>query len=141
LCEGLNLTLEVPREFTPIYVDKDLLRVAINNLLTNAIKYNRKGGSVTLSAEEPEEAICICVRDTGVGISVDDRRRIFDKFFRAGDSETQAASGHGLGLTLANQIVELHGGRIELSSEPGEGSEFSIVLPKNPALLREPAAA
>ena len=140
LCEGLDLTLEVPREFTPIHVDKDLVRVAINNLLTNAIKYNRKGGSVTLSAEEPEEAICIRVRDTGVGISAEDQRRIFDKFFRAGNPDTEAASGHGLGLTLANQIVELHGGRIELSSEPEEGSEFSIILPKNPALLREPAA-
>jgi len=128
--------LDLSGEYSPIYVDKALLRVAINNLLTNAIKYT-DAGDVTLSAEETEESVFIRVRDTGIGIPEQDQPRIFEKFFRSDDPGSVRRGGHGLGLTLARQIVELHGGEMALNSAQGEGSEFSIALPKASALLQE----
>jgi len=133
----LQFRLRSPRELSPVAVDKDLLRVAINNLLTNAIKYNRPGGEVTLAAEESDEAISIVVKDTGVGIDEGDVDRIFDKFFRSDCESVRKTSGHGLGLALARQIVELHHGTLSVSSVPGEGSEFVIELRKEPGLVRQ----
>ncbi len=135
--EDLQFRLRVSRDVSPVAVDKELMRVAINNLLTNAIKYNRPGGEVTLSVEESDDAIRIAVKDTGVGIPKDDLGRIFDKFFRSDDESVRAKSGHGLGLPLARQIVELHHGTLSVSSVPGEGSEFVITLTKEPGLVKQ----
>ncbi len=135
---GLRFDLELPKELQPLYLDKDLLRVALNNLLTNAIKYNQEGGSVTLEVADELEKIELRVRDTGIGIEEADRDQIFDKFFRSASQDAHARGGHGLGLALARQIVRLHGGEISVASERGVGSTFSIVLRKNSALIREP---
>ena len=136
--EDLTFELEVSEEICSVYIDKQLIRVAVSNLLTNAIKYNREGGSVTLTAEESENALTISVRDTGVGISAADQDRIFKKFFRTADAREQVQGGHGLGLTLVKQVAELHGGEIRVASAPGEGSAFSLVLPKTPVLMNGP---
>ena len=128
----LEFHLRVPPEIGLVSVDKDLLRIAVDNLLTNAIKYNRPGGSVTLSAEESDEEIVVCVRDTGIGIPQDDQARVFDKFFRAASDEVTGRAGHGLGLYLAKQIVELHHGELAVTSQPGRGTEFVLVLRKTP---------
>jgi PAS domain S-box-containing protein len=125
---GLAFELEVPRELGLINVDKDLLRIAINNLLTNAIKYNRPGGRVILAAEETADAVRIRVRDTGIGIAEADRARVFEKFFRSQEPQVRERTGHGLGLALVKDIVELHGGNLAVESEPGVGSEFVISL-------------
>ena len=127
---GADLTfeLDVPRELGLVNVDKDLLRIAINNLLTNAIKYNRPGGRVTLAAEEKADVVRISVRDTGIGISEADRGRVFEKFFRSEDSQVRERTGHGLGLALVKDIIELHGGSLSVQSEAGVGSEFVIEL-------------
>ncbi len=135
--EDLKFDLDLSEAVSPIHVDKDLLRVAINNLLTNAIKYNRERGRVSLSVREGDDAVSIRVLDTGVGIAEDQQSRIFEKFFRASGAESGPRSGHGLGLALAKQIVELHGGGIAVESIPGEGSQFTIELPKAPAVLSE----
>ncbi|MGD2062042.1 MAG: ATP-binding protein [Nitrospirota bacterium] len=135
--EELEVHLQIRRELSPVSVDKDLLRVAINNLLTNAIKYNRPGGEVTLAAEESDEMIRIAVTDTGIGIHEHEVARIFDKFFRSDSESVRTKSGHGLGLALARQIVELHHGTLSVSSTPGEGSEFVIELKKEPGLVRQ----
>jgi PAS domain S-box-containing protein len=132
---GLSLNLDLPREMTPISVDKDLLRIAVNNLLTNAVKYNRPGGSVTLSAEETDDALRIRVRDTGIGIGADDRDKVFDKFYRSNDAQVRSRTGHGLGLSLTRDIIQLHHGRLSVDSTPGEGSEFTIELDKEAVLL------
>jgi signal transduction histidine kinase len=124
----LAFELNVPRELGLVNVDKDLLRIAINNLLTNAIKYNRPGGRVTLAAEETADVVRISVRDTGIGISEADRGRVFEKFFRSEDSQVRERTGHGLGLALVKDIVELHGGSLSVQSEAGVGSEFVIEL-------------
>lgn len=127
---NMKLDLQVPRELAAVSIDKDLFRIALNNLMTNAIKYNRDGGTVSLIAEEGDNDIVITVRDSGIGIPHEDQARIFEKFYRARDGEAQSRGGHGLGLYLACQIVELHHGRITLDSEPGRGSAFSIHLKK-----------
>jgi signal transduction histidine kinase len=132
---GLSLNLDLPREMTPISVDKDLLRIAVNNLLTNAVKYNRPGGSVTLSAEETDDALRIRVRDTGIGIGADEKDKVFDKFYRSNDAEVRSRTGHGLGLSLTRDIIQLHHGRLSVDSTPGEGSEFTIELDKEAVLL------
>lgn len=125
----LRVLLDLPRELEAVAIDKDLFRIALNNLLTNAIKYNRPGGSVTLAARNEDNEIVISVRDTGIGIAAADQGRIFDKFYRVSESDAPVKrGGHGLGLYLAAQIVELHHGRMVLDSEPGVGSTFSIHL-------------
>jgi PAS domain S-box-containing protein len=136
---GADLTfdLDVPRELGSVNVDKDLLRIAINNLLTNAIKYNRPGGRVTLSADEDAEVVRIRVRDTGLGISPDDQVRVFEKFFRSDDSQVRERTGHGLGLALVKDIVELHGGSLSLESSLGTGSEFVIELWRDTGALQK----
>jgi PAS domain S-box-containing protein len=139
--QGLSFAVHVPANLAPIFVDKDLVRVAVNNLLTNAIKYNREGGSVTLEAEETDERVLVRVRDTGLGITEEEQRRVFDKFYRSEREEIRSRGGHGLGLTLAREILALHGGEIELASTPGEGSVFSLVFRKNAVLHQEPGLA
>jgi signal transduction histidine kinase len=136
---GADLTfeLDVPRELGLVNVDKDLLRIAVNNLLTNAIKYNRPGGRVTLAAEEGQESVRIRVRDTGIGIKPEDRARVFDKFFRSEEPQVRERTGHGLGLALVKDIVELHGGSLSVESEPGVGSEFVIELWREAGALQK----
>lgn len=129
----LQFEIDVPREMSAVHVDKDLLRIAINNLLTNAIKYNRPGGTVRLVAEETADAIDIRVSDSGFGISEIDQQKIFDKFYRSDDENVREQKGHGLGLPLARQIVQLHHGSLDVDSRAGEGSTFTITLGKDVA--------
>ncbi len=128
----LRLRLEAPQG-TTVQIDKELMRVALNNLIRNAIKYNRDGGEVVLFAEETPEQLVIGVRDTGLGIGEKDRERVFEKFYRSEDPEIQRRGGHGLGLALVREIAALHGAEVELASAPGEGSVFSIRLPRSEA--------
>lgn len=133
----LEFELALPRELSAVAVDKDLLRIALNNLLSNAIKYSKPGGKVTLSATESDAAIDIGVADTGLGIAPDDQERIFDKFYRSEAEEAHARGGHGLGLPLAKDIVELHRGQLSVASTLGEGTEFTIHLQKDAGLVQQ----
>ncbi|KQQ88470.1 PAS domain-containing sensor histidine kinase [Massilia sp. Leaf139] len=133
--KGIRLELQVARDLAAVSVDKDLFRIALNNLLNNAIKYNQSGGSVVLAAEEGDADVVIAVRDSGIGMTPEDRERVTEKFFRVRESGAEQRGGHGLGLYLTNQIVELHHGRLTIDSELGHGSVFSIHLKKMPALV------
>jgi PAS domain S-box-containing protein len=133
----ISIELDIPRDLSPLSVDKDLLRVSINNLMTNAVKYNKPGGSVTVAAEETDEAILIRVRDTGIGITAKDCESIFEKFYRSDSSEVRERTGHGLGLALARQIVELHEGELSVESERGKGSTFTITLWRRSGLVKK----
>ena len=135
--DDIHFNLELPAEMSTIFVDKDLLRIAITNLLTNAIKYSFTGGRVSLSAEEDDHAIRINVHDTGIGISPEDQKQIFLKFFRSDDEEVRKKPGHGLGLPLAKNIIELHHGSLTVESSPGEGSVFSVHFNKGGGFVRE----
>jgi signal transduction histidine kinase len=132
----LHFDLRVAPDLPSLTLDKGLFSVAVKNLLTNAIKYNRPDGSVTVAADETGEDIVIRVADTGIGIRPEDQEKVFDKFFRSSASEVLERSGHGLGLYLAREIVALHHGSLVVKSQPGVGSEFSINLKKSAVLLK-----
>lgn len=127
---GTDFQLNLQHDLPAVALDKNLFRVAINNLLTNAIKYSKKDGTVILSAELSDDSVLIRVKDTGVGIAPEDQAHIFEKFYRSEVEEVRSKPGHGLGLSLANEIIALHHGRILVDSTPGEGTEFTIVLGK-----------
>ena len=90
-----------------------------------------------MSAEETENQIVIVVKDTGLGISEADQARVFDKFFRSESDEVRQRPGHGLGLALAKNIIDVHHGRLKLESVPGQGTTFSILLDKGMGLVQE----
>ena len=135
----IRLQLEVPTEISPVLLDKNLFRIAVVNLLGNAIKYNRAGGSVLLSADENDSQVLVRVRDSGIGIPEADLPRVFERFFRSANAATEGRSGHGLGLYLAKQITELHQGSITVTSELGKGTEFCMQFRKLPAIIQEAA--
>jgi signal transduction histidine kinase len=99
------------------------------NLLGNAVKYTPAGGRVTFRVNITEQHIEVSVEDTGVGIDEAELPKVFDKFFRSADPRVQEQTGTGLGLALAQEVVRLHGGRINVESEINKGSKFSVLLP------------
>ena len=135
--ESLDFDLTLPHDLGVLSIDKDLVRVSINNLISNAIKYNRPGGKIELIAEENDIEIIIRVRDSGIGISEQDQHHIFDKFFRSEDEEVRKRTGHGLGLSLVHETVKLHHGEIYINSTPGEGAEFVMSFTKESNMLKD----
>lgn len=134
---NVTFDLKMPKDTGPVSIDKNLLRIAINNLLTNAVKYNKPGGNVTLELNETGDSIFIHVRDTGIGISEEDQSKIFEKFYRSEDDFVRERTGHGLGLALAREIVQLHHGHLSVTSELGKGTEFVIEIPKENERLKQ----
>jgi signal transduction histidine kinase/CheY-like chemotaxis protein len=124
---GIALTLEVAPEVGVIWVDELKLKQVVLNLLSNAVKFTPDGGSVDVRAEIAGTEAQVIVRDTGIGIDAADHERIFEAFQRGG--REARSEGTGLGLTLSKRIVELHGGRIWMSSRPGAGSTFGFAVP------------
>lgn len=140
--KNIDLRLDIQQDLGSARLDKNLFRIAIDNLLSNAIKYSNPGGKVTLSAQRLDDSqMQISVRDQGIGIRAEDRKRIFEKYFRATRPETADRNGHGLGLYLARQIIEQHHGTIAVHSEPDKGSEFLVTFRAQPVHLEESLAA
>lgn len=123
-------------EFSPVsdaYVvngDEETLEQVFTNLISNAVKYNRPEGTVRVILEENDDFIITKVEDTGLGIAEEHLPYIFDQFYRVNRKEDQKTKGTGLGLSIAKKIVEAHGGTIHADSEPGDGSTFTVLLPK-----------
>lgn len=111
-------------------IDPSAIAQALLNLVSNAEKYSGDRKEITVSVETDQDEIRLAVRDRGIGVSQADQARIFEKFFRAEDDFVRSVRGSGLGLAIANHTLEAHGGRIELESEPGQGSTFTLVLPR-----------
>jgi two-component system phosphate regulon sensor histidine kinase PhoR len=124
---GLRLSAEVAAgEELAVQGDEERLAQALANLLHNAIKFTPAGGQVTISTTAQDGEVAIAVRDTGIGISPEDRTRIFERFYKA--AEARGRPGSGLGLAIVKHIVQAHGGRVTVESQPGQGSTFTVVL-------------
>ncbi|MBI4315604.1 MAG: response regulator [Chloroflexi bacterium] len=124
-----KLATKLPPTPPPVYGNPIRLRQVASNLLDNAIKYTPEGGAIMVMVQETEDQEILMVQDSGVGIALADQPYIFDKFYRA-KGVPENVPGTGLGLSIVKSIVENHGGRIWVESKPGEGSLFTVVLPK-----------
>lgn len=127
--KGIELVLSLPAKVPDLRADKDRLAVVLTNLVGNAIKYTAARGRVEIGCEEVEKTLRISVKDTGMGIPPDEQEKVFEKFYRAQDERVYDMPGTGLGLALAMETAQAHGGTIELESEVGVGSTFTVVLP------------
>ena len=127
--KGITLVESLPENLPPIEADRPKLRRVLVNLLSNALKFTPKGGRVEFRAERTSGQMKISIADTGVGIAPEDVERLFDKYEQTRSRATRGEKGTGLGLYITKQLVELHGGKIEVKSELGKGSIFSFTLP------------
>lgn len=124
-----NVTVSVSGDETEVLGTKSLIYEIIYNLCDNALKYNVPGGSVKVSVSHNETYAEIDVSDTGIGISPEDRERIFERFYRVDKSHSKSSGGTGLGLSIVKHAVLYHGGKVTVESEPQKGSCFKVVLP------------
>jgi signal transduction histidine kinase len=115
----------------PVRADPMRLRQMMLNLIDNALKYTPEGGQIDVRVERQSATARVRVRDTGVGISAEDLPHIFERFYRADKSRTRDGNvdGCGLGLPIVKWVAEMHGGQVEVSSAPGQGSVFTVSLP------------
>jgi two-component system sensor histidine kinase BaeS len=112
-----------------ISADPERMMQVLGNLVTNALRYTPSGGQVTLSAQRHGDAIALAVGDTGAGIAPDALPHVFDRFYRGDPARNQQDGESGLGLAIAKSITEAEGGRIEVESELGRGTTFTVLLP------------
>ncbi|WP_155753455.1 HAMP domain-containing sensor histidine kinase [Scytonema sp. UIC 10036] len=127
--QNLNFTVQIPEQ--PVYfkADADLLKQAVVNLLNNALKYTLEGGTVTLKLLTPPHRVIIQVEDSGIGIPEKDLSHIFERFYRVDTVRSRQTGGFGLGLAIAQQIVQAHQGNLTVKSVLGQGSIFEIEIP------------
>ncbi len=139
VCENLRpmyedknqvLTRILPEPGTEAVADRDRLGQVVANLLSNASKYSPRGAEVVLKAEVKDGRLSVAVTDSGVGIGEGDMPRLFTMFFRVDNEATRSVPGSGIGLYIARQIVEMHGGKIEAVSQPGRGATFTFWIPR-----------
>jgi signal transduction histidine kinase/DNA-binding response OmpR family regulator len=126
---GIAVKVDIEPQLGAAYADELKLKQVVVNLLSNAVKFTPDGGSVTVTARRVDDEAHVSVRDTGIGIAPSEQERIFEAFQRGGRRPSASAEGTGLGLTLSKQLVDLHGGRMWMESEPGTGSTFSFSIP------------
>jgi signal transduction histidine kinase len=125
---SVEITYEEPAEAVVATVDADRIRQAAGILLDNAVKYTPEGGTVTVTLHETGENVGLEVADTGIGIAAEHLPHLFDRFYRVDTARSQ--SGSGLGLSIAREIAERHGGTVHAASQPGHGSTFTLRLPR-----------
>jgi two-component sensor histidine kinase len=129
LSTDIKIFTQLPQSLPPLYLDKEALSMALNNLLENAVKFSPGKKEIYVRARENETNVIIEVEDKGIGIKSSEIDKIFDKFYQGKNTADQAAKGTGLGLTLVRHTVEALGGNISVQSQIGKGSIFSLVFP------------
>ncbi|HVT02763.1 MAG TPA: HAMP domain-containing sensor histidine kinase [Thermoanaerobaculia bacterium] len=134
--KGFSVQLDLDLSVEEQSWDREAVSRALVNLIDNAIKYSINSNNVEVSLSQGLEFVVLAVKDHGIGIRAQDLSKIFDPYFRAAFSDTETRRGAGLGLTLVQQIVAAHGGRVEVESRPGEGSCFRLLFPKRTAAAR-----
>jgi PAS domain S-box-containing protein len=127
---GVTVMVNLPPNLPTVMADRDRIEEVLQNLLDNAVKYSPDKHEVIVSCSATGDEVIISVSDTGMGISLRDQERIFDRFYRVGKSKTRSMQGAGLGLYICRAIIEAHGGRIWVESALHEGSTFSFSLPR-----------
>jgi signal transduction histidine kinase len=125
----IAIALEPIAEDLHLTGDRELMEYACYNLLTNAVKYSPQRTEVTVSVRKDDSRIRIAIKDQGIGMDQKEVRQIFQKFYRTKKAEESGEAGTGIGLSIVQQIVEQHGGRIDVTSQPGAGSCFTLVMP------------
>ena len=125
----IELALRLPPKLPVLRGDRDKIVLAMHNLVGNALKYTPDGGKVTIGVDVDGKQVSVSISDTGIGISPDDAERIFERFYRAKDPRVAKITGTGLGLTLAREVVRMHGGDITVESQIDQGSTFTMTLP------------
>jgi len=130
---GITLDVDLDERLGDFLGDERKIKQILLNLLSNAVKFTPEGGRIGINARQSNGSVEISVTDTGVGIALEDQPTIFEEFRQVGSDYAHKIEGTGLGLTLAKKFVELHGGRIWVTSKPGEGSTFAFTLPITPA--------
>ncbi|BAY37354.1 PAS/PAC sensor hybrid histidine kinase [Nostoc sp. NIES-2111] len=125
---GLQLITEIDTSVPQIIGDRNRLLQVLINLISNAVKFT-ESGSVTCRVKQERDGVCISIIDTGIGIAPEDQPKVFEKFRQVGDTLTDKPKGTGLGLPICKQIIDHHGGRIWVESEPSKGSTFSFLIP------------
>lgn len=126
----IRLENAIPSEnFPKISADRDRLKQVFLNLLENAVKFNRDGGSIKIFAEKEQGRVRVSISDTGIGIPEEAVPHVFERFFRVDKSRTAGTGGSGLGLSIVKHIVESHGGQVSCQSRSGQGTTFSFTLP------------
>ncbi len=129
----IELRLAVSQEVPDVWADRDRLLQVFDNLIGNALKFTPPGGCITVGAAPRDAHVLFWVGDTGPGIAIEDQPRVFDRFWQA---RPATRSGAGLGLPIVKGIVEAHGGRVWVESEPGQGSTFLFTMPTSQRIDR-----
>ncbi|RMF19431.1 MAG: response regulator [Deltaproteobacteria bacterium] len=128
--KGVALEVNLASELPPVFVDSDRIVQVLTNLVGNAMKFTDAGGRIEIAAERSGEGkVLVRVSDTGIGIAPEDQEKIFERFKQIGDVLTDRPQGTGLGLPICKEIVQYHGGKIWVESEPGQGSTFCFTIP------------
>lgn len=125
----ISLTFDLPPKLPVISGDRDKILLALHNLVGNAIKYTPPGGEVSVEVDTSGGDLVVAVRDTGIGIASHETEQVFEKFHRAQDPRVANVTGTGLGLTLARDVIRMHGGDIHVQSQLNKGSTFTVTLP------------
>ena len=127
--KAVTLITELQEPLPMVFADSQRLEQVLGNLLSNALRYTPSGGRVVVRAWADEQGATLAVQDSGVGIAPDDLPHVFERFYRADPSRSRADGGSGLGLAIVKQIVEAHGGQVEVQSLPEQGATFTVRLP------------
>jgi PAS domain S-box-containing protein len=128
--KNLSVGVDISPDLPSLWADRDKLFQVLQNLLSNAVKFTPMEGEITIAAHlDDEETVCLSVTDSGIGISPEEQRQIFEPFYQVESIQTRKVGGTGLGLAIVQRITEAHGGRVELESEVGVGSTFRVCIP------------